>query len=314
MNIEELKANIGQLVVLDNSTKPYTWRRKKKISLGGVRDMENESTLKLIDIYDNPTQVGLKGNSRTYLISPKHIRLSDTHLLLTDNYKIKYLNKGEELEINYIFIDLGCKSPCEENATLPDSGYIYINDMKSENGVNVGDFNYSKNIEITLPQLRLLHKVKKHDVNDATTIDDNGNAWFIVYNGNNTNIASYRWDTTALEWKCRRPNGTEVFKDISPDIGDYPHNVALEHIEIECVVNGDDKTERMTYEQAVKAVLAGEKVQMLDFQNEWINIKDFYLGQILCDTNKFRIAPETILLEKKEYTKEQLVKIIEGMK
>ena len=314
MNIEELKANIGQLVVLDNSTKPYTRESKEKITLGSVRDMENESRLKLIDIYNNPTQVGLKGASRTYLISPKHIRLSDTQLLLINNYKIQYFSKAEELEIHYIFINLGCKPPRNENATLPDSGYIYINDMKSENGVRVGDFNYSGNIEITLPQLRLLYKVKKHDVNDATTIDDKGNAWFMVENGNNMNIASYRWDTTALEWKCRRPNGIEVFKDISPDIGDYPHNVALEHIEIECVVNSDDKTERMTYEQAVKAVLAGEKVQMLDFQNEWINIKDFYLGQILCDTNKFRIAPETILLEKKEYTKEQLVKIIKDMK
>ena len=165
MNIEEAKANIGKEVVLDESTKPYTFISH----LSGVIKKCSQPNDDQVFTIHNTEEIGnvLVIGTDAHRIHPRHLKLKEKPM----NYKIRVTPETSK-EVQELFFELGF-----EWANGKDIFYseymkiLYVEDCQIfyRESLEPVDGEYK---EITLPQLRDMAVLKCNDVSDANRTDN----------------------------------------------------------------------------------------------------------------------------------------------
>lgn len=143
-------------------------------------------------------------------------------------------------------------------------------------------FNEHKGKEITPPQLRDLVVLNKNNVEDATHKDKDDKLYY-----ESSNLELYIYTPREVWEMC---DGKYIIID-------------LKRI--------DGMNDEINWEEALQHFLAGRYVEMLDSNNQWEDMKEFYLHDIATNGNQFRLKPKTIYIESGNYTKEQFNTLLE---
>lgn len=272
MNLEEARNNIGEEVVLDESTKPFkngcvTLEIKSNDFVKGVLLCIENHLIAKVDTLDGCH----------LFINIKHLKLKEQTM---QNYKIKVTPETSE-EVQKLFFELGYNWHYEGTEVIyKDKAYLFAETDGSIGFDNrEGFFNSDKNQEITLPQLRDLVVLKRNDVGDAT------------------HGAHFSYDRFYITENCTKEyvNGKWV------DKVSHAMTIPLSELKEPFIqVIGRGKTE-MTWQDALRALADGKEVEFL-YDGEWGVISDLFKN------HKFRLAPQRKELNGK-FTKEELLKI-----
>lgn len=253
MNIEEAKKNIGKEVVLDESTKPYTWASGELMQPVFSREIESGSLTRIIDIERG--NVILYDGKKIIGIHPRHLKLKQP------NYKIR-VTEETSAEVQSLLFELGYGWRHDGKVI----GYLQLSFLYADSQLRIDGDDSSKYFEvvdsqeITLPELRKL-------------VVDSRN--------------EYEFETEIERHEVEPSN-----KKVSGFFDDW-------------------RTKEMTWRDALHAEIEGKEVEALD-ADEWFDINDWEIKD-LKNSKKFRIKPPSIILEARAYTKDELLKIVEGM-
>ena len=239
MNLEEAKANIGKEVVLDESTKPYTFISH----LSGVIKKCSQPNDDQVFTIHNTEEIGnvIVRGTDAHRIHPRHLKLKEQSM----NYKI-CVTPETSAEVQELFFELGFEWKVLKKSivthALPmiynNSGYLYTGFIDGNE--------LSENQEITLSQLRDMVVLKSNDVSDAThTYKDNNKEKYYIGH------SVYIWKDSC--WKEIALNETYIsgwLKSIGVDA-------------------------QMTWEDALRSVADGKEVEVF-FNGKWQDLGNKY--------------------------------------
>ena len=83
---------------------------------------------------------------------------------------------------------------------------------------------------------------------------------------------------------------------------------------VELKKNHMEETNTFDYSTAMVKLSEGVKLQRLSYEYKWVDVKEGNSIKVLKESKGFRVKEQKVLLEKKEYTKQQLLDIVGGMK
>ena len=78
--------------------------------------------------------------------------------------------------------------------------------------------------------------------------------------------------------------------------------------------NPTEETNTFDYSTAMIKLSEGIELQRLSYEDKWVDVKEGNSLKVLKESKGFRVKEQTVVLEKKPYTKQQLLEIIEEMK
>ena len=214
-------------------------------------------------------------------IDPRHLKLKEQPM---QNYKIK-VTPETSAEVQELFFALGNSFTAPTNYDV--NSYLFIFSYscgKLTHSNDVSNFNNSENQEITLPQLRDLVVLKRNDVGDAT------------HAGNITHNYKYYVGANVYTWE---------------ESGWHKSDLTIETIENGGISSRLDA--QITWQDALRAVADGKEIQVWGI-DDWVNTNQHYEWSLYhFSQRKFRIKPQTVTLEARPYTKEELLKIMGEM-
>lgn len=268
---------VGDLVVLDESTKPYKFKSRVN---GKIKEKFNIPLDGVVYVIEevNDMNVTIEGNGYSDVILKEHLLLAKPKKEM-ESYKIKVTPETTEevqnlfFELGYIWHLKGRKISYKEKPYLfaESDGYIMYD-------YNTNFFNSTKTQEITLPQLRDLAVLKRNDVNDAThEYIESGNKY---YRG----FKDYVFD--GVEW---------ILTDITSPNSLKPIN------------------REMAWQDALRAVADGKEGQCWDnLTKSWYTLNHHSTWSVYeLSQEKLRLKPKTIHVESGDYTKDEINSLLE---
>ena len=277
MNVEEAKDNIGKEVVLDESTKPYG----NCESYFPDSDNKRLESIPVFVIHNVDCEGDVRLKYKGEWDEDRHWGyIHPRHLKLKEqdmNYKIRVTPETSK-EVQELFFELGF-----EWANGKDIFYseymkiLYVEDCQIfyRESLEPVDGEYK---EITLPQLRDMAVLKCNDVSDANRTD-NVSKFYI----GDSKVYQYH-DSTWIECNLIGRNLKEIKKP----------------------------KPQMTWKDAIIAKFEGKKVEVNNGEY-WMDIAVCCI-QDLEDFKEFRLKPKTVKLESREYSEEELLKLIEELR
>lgn len=343
MNIEEARKHIGKEVVLDESTKPYKFLNGGDIPkqiiesfIGTRATIAQINSLGSVEIDFTLSD----GSSDYWWFNPHHLKIKEKPM---KKYKIRVTPETSG-EVQKLFFELGCS--WSSNINQPK--YLNDRFLYTENGLisatnDYGIFIDSAAKDITIHELRDMVVLKRNDVGDATHVGRSGSEFYrglkdYFFNGIEW-VESQLDDTSKLflepieynrqiTWQdayIAMANGQEVQVWIADGdrwetINHYDNwsiaELAQEKLRLETkppqvkIESPPWEFADMTWKDALRAVADGKEVEFKKLQtNNWDNIGELSVFDIVGADCKFRLKPQTTHIEGGDYTKEELLKI-----